>query len=297
MSEGPPDQPFSLASLLALEKELVAAERNPEIYGIAAIWRRPPEGAAARQRNTADATVRQELRLLFRAEYYQKPALSLLDGPVSGFELGFSLCGTHRVGTASCRLDFSGVADGTLPGPGLIYRLARLPAQIGTYLGLTGEPLDARDALSLGLLTHRADPPDFQRIRSALSNAEPIDQILDALPVPQAKGALTAQRETIASCFAGERLADIVERLSCVQGPSQAFAQMARAKLRALPLPAAELLLHALRTKQSFAECLRLDLAAADLAADPNRVTEVFQQSTTLLLDLPPVAAEPPPIA
>ena len=48
IGEGPPDQPFSLDSLLALEQKLVAAEKNPEIYGIAAIWRRPPEGAAAR---------------------------------------------------------------------------------------------------------------------------------------------------------------------------------------------------------------------------------------------------------
>ena len=299
--DGPDGVAISRGSIEDLEKRLASAERNSELYGVLVTWPKRPGGAPLRVRQADEAALRRELRLLFQAEGYTKPIVSLLDGVTGGFELGFSLGGTHRVGTATCELVFDGVAAGWLPGPGLIHRLAALPDHIGAYLALTGEAVSPADAVAFGLLTHIAEPADFARIKQSLARAEPIDQVLDALPKLESGGFLSAHRETIRACFCARGLHDIVECLRQVKPKDQAFAEATLHILLSLPLVAAELTLKALRSPMSFADRLKFDLgsllpAPAMNESIENTVNAVLHQCSTLQLDLPVALGEPGPI-
>jgi len=56
-----------------------------------------------------------------------------------------------RIVTPSSRLAMPEISIGLYPDVGASWFLARLPGKLGLFLGLTGAPINARDALDLGL--------------------------------------------------------------------------------------------------------------------------------------------------
>lgn len=95
----------------------------------------------------------------FRHEYlldqymhdYPKPILALLDGFVLGGGMGLAQGCSLRLVSERARLGMPETGIGYFPDVGGSYFLPRLPGKLGLYLGITGNHVNAADALYAGL--------------------------------------------------------------------------------------------------------------------------------------------------
>src|ERR1051326_4913372 len=97
---------------------------------------------------------RDEYRLDAAVKHFPKPYVALLHGIVMGGGVGVSVHGSHRVGNETVSFAMPETGIGLFPDVGGSYFLPRLPGEIGMYVALTGERLNAADSLYAGVLTH-----------------------------------------------------------------------------------------------------------------------------------------------
>ena len=95
-----------------------------------------------------------EYALDYRIHRYRKPLLAWGNGIVMGGGLGLFAGASHRIATASTRIAMPEVTIGLYPDVAGSWFLQRMPAKCGLFLGLTGAPLNARDALLCNLADH-----------------------------------------------------------------------------------------------------------------------------------------------
>lgn len=155
-----------------------------------------------------------EYRLNWALDCFTKPTVSLIDGLVMGSGVGISLYGTHRVAGAGYRFAMPETAIGLFPDVGAAHAFARMPDEIGLYLGLTGRQIGRADAFHLGLVTHCIDAAEFPAIVAALSDAQPVDPVLDDRHRDPGPGDTLARREVIRRTFSAASVTDILERLA-----------------------------------------------------------------------------------
>ncbi|MDX2204268.1 MAG: enoyl-CoA hydratase/isomerase family protein [Hyphomicrobiaceae bacterium] len=201
----------------------------------------PEHAAAARE------WFRNSYALTWALDCFTKPFVSFIDGAVSGAGIGLSLYGTHRVGGRGYRLSVPGPTAGWFPDHGLAHVLSRLPDRLGVYLALTGHAIGRADAFRLGLITQCIDAGRFDHIAGCLSEADPVDPLLDDLHEDAGAGELEARREIIARCFSAASVGDIAARLGAVTGAHAAWAQGVAAELRGAPALALAVTLRLLR--------------------------------------------------
>jgi enoyl-CoA hydratase len=129
---------------------------------------------------------------------------------------------------------------GLIPDVGGTWLLAHAPGETGTYLGLTGEPMRAADAIAarfadvfvpsvkLGRLVERLLDPKGGAVADAL--AADAEQ-----PVP---GLLGARRREIDHAFGGDSVEAIVQALSALPGewPPKTAAALAQKSPKSLTL-------------------------------------------------------------
>lgn len=92
-----------------------------------------------------------EYRLDHFLHHYPKPLLCWGHGHVLGGGMGLLQGAGVRIVTPSSRLAMPEISIGLYPDVGGGWFLSRLPGRLGLFLGLTGAPINARDALDLGL--------------------------------------------------------------------------------------------------------------------------------------------------
>src|SRR5215468_3850688 len=90
---------------------------------------------------------REEYRLNALIGRYPKAYVAIQDGIVMGGGIGLSGHARHRVVTERSRLAMPETGIGLVPDVGATWLLARAPGATGMYLGLTGEPMGAADAI------------------------------------------------------------------------------------------------------------------------------------------------------
>ena len=144
---------------------------------------------------------------------FMKPHVALMDGIVFGGGVGASLYGTHKVAGENYSLAMPEVRIGFFPDVGATFFLPRLPGQIGLYLALTGNAIDRADAYALGLLTHCIDASEFDAICDAMSDAEPIDPVLDSRHVDPGPSELLKMQYQIDRHFSHASVEDILASL------------------------------------------------------------------------------------
>ena len=112
---------------------------------------------------------RDEYPLNAAIKNYRKPYVALIDGMVMGGGVGVSVHGSHRVAGDRFQFAMPEVGIGFFPDVGATWFLPRMPGELGTYCGLTGERFDAADAArrghcdpshALGALSGAARRPD-----------------------------------------------------------------------------------------------------------------------------------------
>ncbi len=82
---------------------------------------------------------------------YPKPLMALMDGFVLGGGMGLVQGAALRVITERVRMGMPEVGIGYFPDVGGSHFLSRLPGELGAYMGVTGLPIRAADALHAGL--------------------------------------------------------------------------------------------------------------------------------------------------
>lgn len=95
----------------------------------------------------ARAFWRDEYRLNALIGRYPKPYLAIQDGIVMGGGIGLSGHAAYRIVTERSRLAMPETGIGLIPDVGGTWLLAHAPGQAGIYLGLTGENMNAADAI------------------------------------------------------------------------------------------------------------------------------------------------------
>ena len=125
---------------------------------------------------------------------YPKPYRALMHGITMGGGLGLSAHSSDRVVTATSRLAMPETQIGLFPDVLMTWRLSRMPDEVGTHLALTGDAVNAADALWLGLA----------------------DRGLGDLPPAE----LEPDHAWITECYAGDDPVEIVGRLAQHAHPS-----------------------------------------------------------------------------
>ena len=81
------------------------------------------------------------------------------------------------------------VGIGFFPDVGATWFLPRMPGELGTYCGLTGERFNGADALAAGLATHRIPSARFPALIEGLAGTVSVDAVLARLRRAGGRGA------------------------------------------------------------------------------------------------------------
>jgi len=266
----------SLAMVRALTRQLADWETDPEVarvivasndtraFSAGGDLRALYDLGRAGRYDEALGYFREEYALNARIKRYRKPYVALIDGIVMGGGVGISVHGSHRVAGDKFMFAMPEVGIGFFPDVGATFFLPRLPATLGTYCVLTGERLDAADAVAAGVATHRVPSARFPDLVEALCRAVPLDASLAACAQPAAHGPVGSRRKAIETLFTGERVEDILfalEAEGATGGPDAAFASATAALIRTKSPTSLKIALAQTRRGSAldFAECMRTE--------------------------------------
>lgn len=235
---------LTIAARAELAARLPAFARDPLVYAV--VVRSGVDGIfcaggdvvemaalADRDMEAAEKALADEIALVWRVECFTKPMVSLIDGAVIGGGNGISRFGTHRIAGERYRFAMPETALGLFPNNGLAHTFARMPRDIGMYLALTGESVGPADALHLGLVTHCIAAREFGAITAALSDADPVDPVLDSRHGDPGAGPILALGDVITRCFGAGTVIEIAARLARETGPHASWAAATRERMLA----------------------------------------------------------------
>lgn len=112
-----------------------------------------------------------EYRLDYRLHTYPKPVVSIGHGVVMGGGLGVFSGARYRVVTETSRIAMPEVSIGLFPDAGATWLLRGMPANLATFLAMTGANLNGADALAAGIATHSVAAGRRDRVLDSLTRA------------------------------------------------------------------------------------------------------------------------------
>jgi enoyl-CoA hydratase len=199
---------------------------------------------------------------------YPKPFVAVMDGLVMGGGVGLSAHAAHRLVTERSAVAMPEVGIGFFPDIGACFPLARAPGHTGTYLVLTGERMNAADAIYAGLADiaiPAAKIPDLPGLLAECRTASDVRARLGAIATPPAPGKLSEARGWIDACFGADDVETIMERLSVAnaEGARAELATMLKASPTSLKITLRHIRAAALfkRLEECFREDYRIALA------------------------------------
>jgi enoyl-CoA hydratase len=199
---------------------------------------------------------------------YRKPVIAVMDGLVMGGGVGLAAHAAHRIVTERSAVAMPEVGIGFFPDVGAAFPLARAPGYVGTYLMLTGERMNAADAIYCGFADINVAAPRLAELPAALADCRTGEEVrarLEAMSTPPAPGKLPAAREWIDSSFAADTVEEIFARLaaSTVEDARSALATMHAKSPTSLKITLRNIrsALSFRRVEQSFQQDYRIALA------------------------------------
>lgn len=181
---------------------------------------------------SAKTYLRNEYALNWLLECFSKPTVSFINGVCMGSGAGLTAYNTHRIAGENYKWAMPETKIGLFPDVGIANVLARMPWPIGLYLGLTGRAIGRADAQWLGLATHCIPSARFPEILTKLSDAEPVDPMLDGLNEIQEIGPLQKEAGPIRDHFSHPSFAEIMKSLTAAEVAGSAWAKSTVADLR-----------------------------------------------------------------
>jgi enoyl-CoA hydratase/carnithine racemase len=214
----------------------------------------------------------EEYALNHLIHHYPKPYIAFMDGIVMGGGMGVSQGGAQtclRIVTEKTAMAMPEVHIGLFPDVGGSYFLSRAPGRLGDWLALTGQTINAADALYAGMadvaLPSQALPELLAALESQpLSSGAEVMAMIRAYAAPYAadfkpeNSLLAVNRDAIDRHFAHDGMAAIVASLESDAGE---FSQKTLASLRrGSPLLLCVTLEQLRRgAAMTVAECLRME--------------------------------------
>ncbi|KAJ1625601.1 enoyl-CoA hydratase/carnithine racemase [Pavlovales sp. CCMP2436] len=229
---------------------------------------------------------------------FPKTQVSVWDGVVMGGGAGLSVHGKFRVATERTVFAMPEAAIGFFPDVGASHFLNALPGRAGTFLGLTGARIGARDACRLGLATHfvpSARVPELEEALSDCGSAQDVDARLRALgrdaeppPAMSAGHSLELNAPAIERCFGAGSVREIVAALELEQSE---WATATLGTLRKLSPTSLVAILHLLRQSEGrpLRDCLAREYELAQkltaLPANGSPPSDFFEGIRAVLVD------------
>ena len=248
---------LSFEMIIALDRQMAAWETAPEIAcviiesesarafcaggDVRALYKSggPPVGREPAQGELCRTFFFAEYRLNRRIHDFSKPYIALIDGVTMGGGVGVSVHGSYRVATENTLLAMPETKIGLFPDVGTTYFLARMPEQIGMYLGMTGAKLNADECLALQFATHATDSAHLRNLITTLTEAdwhfdpthdrEVAAACLAHLPpltrqaVKQQTPSILTHKALIARWFAEDSVAAIMDNIAAEREPFAAI--------------------------------------------------------------------------
>lgn len=213
----------------------------------------------------------------FREEYsmnlaiheFSKPYIAFLDGITMGGGAGISMNGSHRIATERFEFAMPETGIGFFPDVGSGCFLNKCPGRSGHYLGLTGEKINASDALMLSLVGYYVSSDQIDRIIAALcdkpfksDDMNTVSQVINQFSLPLPESSLGSVGHLINDCFNRDSVEAIFDALDVVSSPWADHTLRTLMKRSPLSLKVA---LHYLQTAKSkpFKEIIEMELNIA----------------------------------
>lgn len=161
-----------------------------------------------------------EARRFWRDEYllngqigrFAKPYVAVMDGIVMGGGVGVSAHANTRVVTDTSKVAMPEVGIGFVPDVGGVYLLSRAPGALGLHAALTGAPFSGADAIALGFADHYVPHAALDAFTAAIA-ADGVESALAHHAIEPPPSELSAQRDWIDECYAGDTVIDILTAL------------------------------------------------------------------------------------
>jgi enoyl-CoA hydratase len=168
----------------------------------------------------ARAFWREEYRLDALIGRYPKPFVAIQDGIVMGGGIGLSGHARDRIVTERSKLAMPETGIGLIPDVGGTWLLADAPGEAGIYLGLTGEPMGAADAIYARFTDAFIPSAKLPRLVERLIDAKggPVGTAIGALSEDPGPPPLAAQRADIDRVFGKATVEAMPEALSDLPG-------------------------------------------------------------------------------
>ena len=207
----------------------------------------------------------EEYALNYLIQTYPKPYIAYLNGVVMGGGMGIaqgSLPNNLRIVTETTQMAMPEVNIGLFPDVGGGYFLSRVPGELGTWMALTGQTIDAHSAIYAGLADIYCSSDEWPSLQEQLKQgalAENLAQLQKQYAVHQSAQSYLAQhRSTIDQHFAFDQVTQMMNSLA--QDNSE-FAQQTLALMqKRSPLMMCVTLKQLRKSKtMSLADCLKME--------------------------------------
>ncbi len=176
------------------------------------------------QDGMAEMFWREEYELNAAIARYPKPYVAIMNGIVMGGGVGVSAHGSHRIVTESTKIAMPEAGIGLMPDVGGSWILSHAPGETGTYLGLTGTRIGARDAVYTGFADIAISEAHVSTIIEALCHTDyesdpfqKVDNILAGFPKLQTEPELPGKREVIDKVFRFDDVEKCLEAINDLQ--------------------------------------------------------------------------------
>lgn len=206
-----------------------------------------------------------EYRLNYLIAQYQKPYIAWCDGITMGGGVGLTQHGQCRLASEHYRFGMPETAIGFIPDVGGSYFLSRLPGELGIYLGLTGQTLNADDAKQLGIVDavlSRKYSDDIvntiAQLPAAQLTPEAITAALTEFTHKESASKILPHAGEIERCFCHDNIGAIYDALSA---ENNTWGDETLAKLEAKSPTSLVVTLRCLRegAQLTLAECLQME--------------------------------------
>jgi enoyl-CoA hydratase/carnithine racemase len=174
--------PLTIKAATALAGALNGWARDAEIYAVTYT----PAVMALDCRDLADDAGPALADLIWRLDCFSKPIVSLATGATGDLGLAFALAGTHRVFLTNASCSIQAAARGRLPPGNVLQAVAAIQRDDLRARMLSGDTLQADEAIIAGLATHVIAQDQLSAIQDGLAAADPVDPLLDDRALPPA---------------------------------------------------------------------------------------------------------------
>lgn len=164
---------------------------------------------------------KKEFEMDYRLSRIKIPTIALLNGFTFGGGMGLAMGARYRISNETLSMAMPETAIGFFPDVGSTYYLTSTPPHknIGIYLGLTSEKINAADALYCGFITHYVSSLKMKDLELELeskniSKSEYIEEILQKyVSQPTMKSNIKDNLNLIIECFGFDTVEEIISKL------------------------------------------------------------------------------------